>query len=189
MRILSDLDDVRLLPPSASIVETLNAISRYSVDVVLMDLDIPESGGLELITQLTQRPAPPRVVLLTKQSGHAYVTAAMARGASGYLLRTSTPEELTEAVRQVAAGRTYIQPDLAASLVSQRFAVKREKELTDRECDLLIHLARGATNQEIAAVLYLGEKTVRNALTRLFLKLEARNRTEAVSVAREAGYL
>lgn len=188
-RILGDMEDVRLLPPSATAAEALQSVANAAPDVVLMEVDLPDGGGLELVSQLTQRADPPRVVLLTTKSGHAYVTAAMARGAAGYVLRTASAEELKEAIRQVSTGGTYIQPALAASLTNQRFAIKRERELSERECDLLIHLARGATNQEIATSLFLGEKTVRNALTRLFHKLEARNRTEAVAIARDAGYL
>lgn len=188
-RILGESLEVRLVPSAASGSEAFSIAQTEAPDVILTEVDLPDADGLDLIGRLSGLGTHPRVVVLTRQSGHAYVTAAMARGAVGYLLRTSSPDELKESIRQVIVGNTYVQPSLAASLVGRRLGPQRDNELSERECACLIHLAKGATNQEIAAALFLGEKTVRNTLTRLFQKLGARNRTEAVAVGREAGYL
>lgn len=188
-RILGDLAEVYLLPSAATASEALEIAKHYSPDLVLTEVDLPDGDGLDLLSQLLLLPAPPQMIVLTRQAGQAYVTAAMARGAQAYLLRTSSPEELRESIHRVMAGHTYVQASLAASIVGRRLGPQRENELSDRECSVLIHLAKGATNLEIAALLFLGEKTVRNTLTRLFQKIGARNRTEAVAKGREIGYL
>lgn len=189
IRILGEMEGVVLLPSAASAREALQIAEEHMPDLVLTEVDMPEDDGLALLSRLAELPVKPQVVVLSRQIGHAYVTAAMARGAKGYLLRTSSPDELKESLQRVMNGQTYVQASLAASLIGRRLGPERKNELTERECLVLIHLAKGATNQAIADVLYLGEKTVRNTLTRLFHKLDARNRTEAVSIGRDAGYL
>lgn len=188
-RILGEFQQVRLLGAVASGNEAQEIAARERPDLFLTEIDLPDVQGLTLVQALTQVSARPQVIVLTRQSGHAYVTAAIGSGATGYLLRSSSPEELQEGIRSVLAGQTYVQPGLAAAMIGRRIGPQRERELTERECACLIHLAHGATNQEIAGALFLGEKTIRNTLTRLFQKLGARNRTEAVSLAREECYL
>lgn len=188
-RLVRDFPQVRLAAAAARGTQLLEAARSEAPDLVLMEVDLPGEDGLEVIGALGRLPRPPRVVVLSRQAGHAYVTAAFARGASGYLPRTAEPHEVWEALRAVLAGRRYVHPSLAAALLDRRLGAARDAELTERECSVLIHLGRGATNQEIARHLFLSEKTVRNSLTRLFHRLGARNRLEAVALARELGYL
>lgn len=188
-RILGEMREVRLLPSAASAEEALSSCRSEPPDLVLTEIDLPDMDGLDLIGRLVELQPRPLVIVLSRQGGHAYVTAAMARGAEGYVLRSSSADDLKEALLRVMSGQPYIQPSLASALMGRRLGPQRENELSERECTCLIHLSRGATNQEIARAVYLGEKTIRNILTRLFQKLGARNRTEAVSLGREFGYL
>lgn len=189
-RLVREFPEVQLAAATARGAQGLEAARVDGADLVLLELDLPGEDGLNVVAALGALPQRPRIVVLSRQTGHAYVTAALARGASGYVPRTAEPHEVREALRSVLAGRRYVHPSLAAAFLDRRLGPGRaEDELSDRECAILIHLARGATNQEIAAHLFISEKTVRNALTRLFWKLGARNRLEAVAAGRERGYL
>jgi DNA-binding NarL/FixJ family response regulator len=189
IRLVGEFPGVQLAAAAATAAEALAALQESGADLVLTDLDLPDHDGLEWLTLLTRLPHSPQVVVLSRQVGLAYVMSAMVRGARGYLPRSSAPADLREAFRRVQAGHIYVHPSLSAGLVGLKLGGASGRDLTDRECTLLVHLARGATNQEIAAALYISEKTVRNTLTRLFQKRGARNRTEGVAAGRELGYL
>jgi DNA-binding NarL/FixJ family response regulator len=188
-RLLRECSAVRLTAAAATAGQALAEVRTRLPDLVLTDVDLPDQDGLELISTLARMPQPPRVLVLSRQVGLAYVTAAIGRGARGYLPRTATAAELKEAIRHVVAGEVYIHPSLAVKLLGLKMAPEGARDLSDRECDLLLHLARGATNLEIAGALFISEKTVRNSLTRLFQRLRVRNRMEAVAAARELGYI
>lgn len=186
-RLLGDMAGVQIAAAASSAAEALPLAREVKPDLILTDLDLPREDGLELVSALVRLPFSPRVVVLTRQSGLAYVAAAMARGARAYLLRSASPVELREALRQVSGGQAYVHGSLAGAAL--RLKVGGHPDLGERDCALLVHLSRGATNQEVADALFVSEKTVRNALTRLFGRLRVRNRTEAVAAGRELGYL
>lgn len=184
-RVLEEGAGVKVLGATGTGDEAIAMARTLRPDVVLMELDLPDMAGLALLEEIARLPAKPLV--LSRQTGRAFITAAFARGAKGYVPRTAEPREVLEAIRMLHQGREYLHPALAPSLLPSRPG--EVTDLTDRDWSFLVLLARGATNGEIASTLYLSEKTVRNSLSLLFNKLGVRNRLEAVAVARERGYV
>ncbi len=187
-RLLREFDELCVMPPAASVVEGLDRMDTAMPDLVVTELDLPVDDGLAFVDSLCRLPNPPAVVVVSRQTGWAYVRAALERGARGYLPRTASPGELQEAIRRARSGQRYVHHALAANLLDMTIGAS-EQGLTERECALLVRIAQGDTNHEIAQALFLSEKTVRNALTRLFHKLRVRNRMAALAAARQQGYL
>ncbi len=171
-------------------------VERLRPDVVLMDVQMPGVDGLEATRRILGA-APPespvRVVILTTFDREDYLFEALRCGASGFLLKNSSPEDLVEAVRVVARGDALLSPEVTRKVVA-RFAttatappLSRPPELTDREFEVLVALARGASNTEIAGELFLGESTVKTHVSRVLAKLGLRDRTHAVVFAYENG--
>jgi DNA-binding NarL/FixJ family response regulator len=167
-------------------------------DVVLMDIRMPGRDGIAATREIRGMPRPPRVLLLTTFDLDEYVYAGLRAGAGGFLLKDALPDELTAAIRVVAAGESIIAPTATRRLV-ERFldtaagpdpAQRRSLEtLTDREREILALIARGLTNAEIADRLHLAEGTVRTHVGRLYTKLSLRDRVQAVILAYEAGLI
>jgi RNA polymerase sigma factor (sigma-70 family) len=176
--------------------EAVDAVRRTRPDVVLMDVRMPELDGLEATRRILADAAdPPRVIILTTFDLDQYVYAALAAGASGFLLKDVTPEHLVAAVRMVRTGDALLAPAITRRLV-ERFARRDEDssarhrdlaELTPREAEVLRLLARGLSNAELAAQLHLSEATVKTHVARILGKLHLRDRVQAVVVAYETG--
>ncbi|MFD1150307.1 response regulator [Saccharothrix hoggarensis] len=151
-------------------------------DVVLMDLRLGAGiDGVEATRRIRALPDPPQVVVLTTYDSDADVVRAVEAGATGYLLKDCPPDELAAAVRQAAAGRTVLSPDIAHRLLHRAPA----PAITRREVQILDHLARGLSNREIAKALFISEATVKTHLVRIFDKLGVDTRTAAVRTAVE----
>ncbi|WP_116101309.1 response regulator [Amycolatopsis thermalba] len=168
---------------------------RTGPDVVLMDVQMPGLDGLEATRRiLGDRPADAgvKVVILTTFDREDYLFEALRAGASGFLLKNASPEDLIESVRVVARGDALLSPAVTRRVIS-RFTTPapatghRPPELTDREFEVLVLMARGASNGEIAAELVLGETTVKTHVSRILRKLGLRDRTSAVVFAYEHG--
>jgi DNA-binding NarL/FixJ family response regulator len=165
-------------------------------DVVLMDIRMPVMDGLEATRAIVADPdASTRVVILTTFDLDEYVYAALASGASGFLLKETRPEVLADAVRTVVGGESLVAPGVLQRLV-QRFApaapsaeASRLTVLTGREREVLRVVGTGASNSEIAATLHLSESTVKTHLYRIFTKLQLRDRAQAVVLAYESGLM
>jgi DNA-binding NarL/FixJ family response regulator len=160
-----------------------------------MDIRMPELDGLEATRQLTGADGAPRVLILTTFDLDEYVYEAMKAGASGFLLKEVRPEQLADAVRVVAAGETLVAPAITRRLVEE-FVRRRPpgsgappevSELTERELEVLKLVARGLSNGEIAATLFLSEATVKTHITHVLSKLGLRDRVQAVVLAYESG--
>ena len=185
--------------------EAVAAVRRSLPDVVLMDIRMPGMDGLEATRRLLgtdgREPGPgpgaPRVIILTTYDLDQYVYAALAAGASGFLLKDVTPEHLAAAVRLVRSGDALLAPSITRRLV-ERFAVRDDRAatlhrdlsaLTRRELEVLESLARGHSNAELAARFHLSEATVKTHVARILAKLQLRDRAQAVIAAYETGLI
>lgn len=165
-------------------------VKAYAPDVVLMDVNMPGMTGLDVLLQLKANAPWVKVILLTVESDKKTLVKAIEIGADGYVLKGSSPKDLLESIYTVMRGDNYIDKALV-SLLFQKVSHAPQKakgafdELTERECDILKCLAKGMNNQEIASTLFLSEKTVKNNCTRIFKKLEVKDRVQATIYALE----
>ena len=171
----------------------LAAIPAANPDVVLMDLQMPNLGGVETTRRLKELAPSARVLMLTISGAEEDVLEAMLAGAVGYLVKGTTPEGLVAGIRAAASGGALLSPGIAAKLLGRlRTAPRSELQggaalLTDRELEVLELLARGKPNAEIARVLFLSPNTVRNHISNILSKLQISNRTEATAYAIRSG--
>jgi DNA-binding NarL/FixJ family response regulator len=190
--ILSAAPDIEVVGEAADGSAASVMVRRERPDVVLLDVRMPGVDGLTAARDLLADAAAPwRVVMLTTFDLDEYVYAALAAGASGFLLKDVPPERLVAAVRQVHDGDVLLAPDITRRLVA-RYAQPRGgpdplAPLTHRERDVLALIARGLSNVEIASALHLGEATVKTHVGRILAKLDLRDRAQAVVAAYEAG--
>ncbi|MGH3392543.1 MAG: response regulator [Actinomadura sp.] len=157
-------------------------------DVILMDLRMPGGGGVEAISELVRRGRRGKVLVLTTYDTDADVLPAIEAGATGYLLKDAPRDELFAAVRAAADGRVVLSPAVAARLVS-RVRTPAAEPLSAREREVLRLVARGTSNREIAAGLFISEATVKTHLTHIYGKLGVKDRAAAVAVGYERGIL
>lgn len=168
--------------------------SELAPDVVIMDIRMPGTDGLEATKEITGGDDAPRVLVLTTFEVDEYVYEALRSGASGFVLKRVPPPELIEAVRMVSSGESLIFPAMTRKLI-ERFAPQPERpspspiDLTERETEVLKLLASGKSNQEISDELFVGTETVKTHVRSVLLKLGARNRTQAVIIAYESGFV
>ncbi|MEH0827134.1 MULTISPECIES: response regulator [Micromonospora] len=195
-RMILTAGGVDVVAEAATGAEAVDAVRRTRPDVVLMDVRMPEFDGLEATRRiLTGAVAAPRIIILTTFDLDQYVYAALAAGASGFLLKDVTPEHLVAAVRMVQDGDALLAPAITRRLVRrfarrdpQTAAVHRDlATLTRRETEVLRLLAGGLSNAELADALHLSEATVKTHVARILAKLGLRDRVQAVVVAYETG--
>jgi DNA-binding NarL/FixJ family response regulator len=167
------------------------AAARLRPDVMLIDLRMPGVDGLTAIERIAAMPRPPRMVALTTFDLDEYVRRALRAGAVGFLVKSAAPEELADMVRVAAAGNVVLSPVAAQRLLTgagpRRSAREVCANLTEREREVLEGLAEGWPNHRIGRRLHLSEATVKGYVSRLLVKLNCANRTEAALLAREAG--
>lgn len=191
--------DFDVVAEAASGEEAVELTARLAPDLVLMDLRMPGIGGVEATRRIVsgqsdpdRSPAPTRVLVFTTYEDDDQILAAVAAGASGYLLKAAPADELLAGVRAVAAGQTVLAPSIAAQLVARASDRRDDPEpprLTAREAEILALVATGLSNPEIAARLVIGESTVKTHLLHVFEKLDVSDRTRAVTRAMELGLL
>jgi len=192
--ILEAQDDLEVVAEAADGAEAVAAAAQHRPDVVLMDVRMPGVDGLEGIRRLLAAGSTARVLVLTTFDVDAYVYEAMRLGASGFLLKDAPPAALCDAVRVVAVGETLVAPTVVRRLVERFVSAPlpgaddaRLARLTDREREVLSLVARGLSNAEIAARLYLSEATVKTHVGRVLTKAGLRDRAQAVVLAYETG--
>jgi DNA-binding NarL/FixJ family response regulator len=188
--------------PDIEVVETahdgaagVEAVVRHRPHVVLMDLRMPGVDGLTAIARIAALPEPPAVVALTTFDADQYVIRALRAGAAGFLVKSTPPEDLIGLVRVAADGHTVLSPAAARRLVAASSdehanhdrALALIRELTDRESDVLTCLGEGLSNAQIAKRLFLSETTVKGYVSRILVKLDCENRTQAGLIAYDAG--
>lgn len=175
--------------------EAVDRARRLAPDVILMDVRMPDLDGIAATRELTRTASAARVLILTTFEQDEYVFGALRAGASGFLLKRARPEELIAAVHTVAAGDSLLSPSVTRRVI-ERMAQQPTPELGDqgkldrltpREREVLELIARGMSNREIAAALTVEESTVRTHLKRTLMKLDLRDRVQAVIFAYETG--
>lgn len=199
LRILLELEsDFEVVGEAENGAEALEAYTQLSPDVILMDIRMPEMDGVEATRRLREIDPNAKVIILTTFDDNEYVFEGLRAGALGYLLKDVSGDELADAIRKVAAGGSMIEPSVARKVVAEfaRLAPatsEATKELieplSDREIEILKLVSQGLTNKEIAGKLFLAEGTVKNYVTSILQKIDARDRTQAAIRARELGLL
>jgi DNA-binding NarL/FixJ family response regulator len=194
--LLAAQPDIIVVGDAADGAQAVAAVAEHDPDVVLMDVRMPVMDGLEAVRRiLAGRPERPRVLMLTTFDLDDYVYEALRAGASGFLLKDAPAADLVHGVRVVAAGEALLAPSVTRRLIAD-FAARRPADrpapqavtaLTPRETDVLRLVARGLSNQEIAAELVLAEQTVKTHVSRILTKTGLRDRAQAVVLAYESG--
>lgn len=194
---LAEADDITVVGEASDGESAVEVVSETDPDVVLMDIRMPGVDGIEATARLTDKADRPRVIILTTFEIDEYVFDALQAGASGFLLKRATPDELVHAVRTVAGGEALLSPSVTQRLIEEfrrddtrlsDLEIRLER-LTDRERDVLVHVARGLSNQELSETLFIAESTVKTHIKRLLMKIEARDRVQAVVMAYQSGLM
>jgi DNA-binding NarL/FixJ family response regulator len=186
---------IEVLGEAGDGVEAVSLARELKPDVVLMDVRMPKLDGIAATRLLVQEPEPPRVLVLTTFDLDEYVFGALRAGASGFLLKDAPEEQLLAAIRVAADGGALFSPGVTRRLI-ERFAQLGETagpsavdELSPRELEVLRLIARGLTNAEIATQLVVSEHTIKTHVARILQKLDLRDRTQAVILAYECGFV
>jgi DNA-binding NarL/FixJ family response regulator len=182
--LLGEEADIEVVGEAADGADGVSLARDLTPDLVLMDLRMPGMDGASATAAITA--AGGRVLVLTTYDTDADILRAVEAGATGYLLKDTPREQLVDAVRAAARGETVLAPPIAAKLMRQ---VRGHDQLTPREIEVLGLVGRGLSNGDIARELFIGEATVKTHLLRIFGKLDVDDRTRAVTVAMERGYL
>lgn len=191
MTLLNDQPDMEVIGEASTAAEAVHSVETLLPDVVLMDIRLPGEGGIEATRQVTAKFPSVKVVMLTSFADDELVMRAINAGAMGYVLKQVGNEELIRAIQAAARGEALLDPSTTARLLSRVREAERKaeedafRELTDREMDVLMHLAKGKTNAEIGRLLNLSEKTVGNYVSNMLEKLQLGNRIELAAYAYE----
>ena len=199
--LLDSADDIDVVGEAADGAEAVALVQRERPDVVLMDIRMPEVDGIEATRRIVGSPSTARtkVLILTTFDLDEYVFEALHAGASGFMLKDTLPVDLLAAIRVVAAGDALLAPKVTRRLIEQFTAAGSEEaasgpgpnariaELTDREREILLAVASGCSNAEIAKAMFISHATVKTHVSRLLTKLDARDRAQLVMIAYESG--
>lgn len=200
---LAQEPDLDVVGEAADGNEAITKAAALKPDVIVMDLSMPVLGGIEATRQIRRQQPDVAVLILTAYDDDDNLLAAMAAGASGYVLKDVAPSELAEAVRACARGDGYLNPVIAAKVLTRLGAANGssqgssprvvkgadDKGLTPREFEVLEQIAVGASNRDIAQRLFISESTVKNHVTNIFRKLAVTDRTQAVLYALKQGWV
>ncbi len=194
--LLSLCDDVEVVAEADDGEHALGMLEQVRPDVLLLDMRMPRMNGLELLQRLQRENRVPPTIILTTFDDDQLVLQGIQAGAMGYLLKDVSLEQLTDAIRQVAEGRSLVQPAVTQRLLRGLQAMNNEfsslekpEELTEREMEILRLMATGFSNKEIATSLHVAEGTVKNHVSNILSKLGVRDRTRAVLKAFELGWM
>jgi DNA-binding NarL/FixJ family response regulator len=196
--VLSAQRDIEVIGEATTGEEAVVLVAQLRAQVALMDLRMPVLDGVKATRRITASVPSCRVIVLTTFDDDEEVFDALRAGAVGYLLKDSPPERIAEAIRAAARGESFLQPCIAAKLVTEFSRLSRSRladkprllePLSDRECQVLQQLAEGKSNKEIGVALSLAEGTVKNHLSNIFGKMGVLDRTQAALMARELGLL
>ena len=185
---LSGEKDFEVVGEATNGLEAVDLTGRLSPDVVLMDLRMPEMDGVEAISRIKDHYPDTQILVLTTYESDSDIFRALEKGATGYMLKDAPREDIFEAIRAAAEGKSPLAPDVAARLV-QRVRQPPEELLSTREIEILESVAQGASNKDIAKQLWISDTTVKSHILHIFNKLEVTDRTSAVTVALRRGII
>ncbi|MFC6881272.1 response regulator [Actinomadura yumaensis] len=191
--------DLEVAGEAADGAEVPGQVARLRPDVILMDVRMPKLDGIQATRRiLATAPEPPKIIVVTTFENDEYVYDALKAGANGFLLKRTRPEEILQAIRMVANGDSLLFPAAIRALAAEHApsggagpapGAPWHGRLTEREADVLRLMAKGRSNAEIAAELYVSPQTVKTHVGNLLGKLQARDRTQAVILAYETGFI
>jgi DNA-binding NarL/FixJ family response regulator len=192
---LEDEDDIEVIAEANNGLEAVRLAQERQPDVAILDIRMPEMTGVEATRRIKAQSPGVRVLVLTAYDDDPYVFAVLQAGADGYVLKTSSADELVRAVRTVHSGSPALSPEVAGKVIQQvtsgkpAGAVEQVEALTQRELDVLRLAARGMTNREIGHELGISHRTVQGHLASVYQKLGVNSRTEAVTEALRRGWI
>jgi DNA-binding NarL/FixJ family response regulator len=192
---LEDEDDIEVIAEANNGLEAVRLAQEHQPDVAILDIRMPEMTGVEATRRIKAQSPGVRVLVLTAYDDDPYVFAVLQAGADGYVLKTSSADELVRAVRTVHSGSPALSPEVAGKVIQQvtggkpAGAVEQVEALTQRELDVLRLAARGMTNREIGHELGISHRTVQGHLASVYQKLGVNSRTEAVTEALRRGWI
>jgi DNA-binding NarL/FixJ family response regulator len=178
-QLFATTDDIELVATAANGVEASDRVEEFGPDVVLMDLTMPEMDGVEATRPIAERFPDSHVLVLTSFSDQTRILDALEAGADGYLLKHAEPDDIADAIREVHAGGSPLDPKAARTLLESRRTTRSEPQLTDREREVLLLVRDGLANKQIARRLGIAERTVKAHLTSVFQRLGVTDRTQA----------
>lgn len=182
--------DIEVIGEAKNGLEAVALAETLQPDIVLMDLVMPEMDGIQATRHIKARQPRIQVLMLTSFSDRDHVLPAIEAGAAGYQLKDIEPDDLVESIRQIMQGEHILHPEISTSLEQEpveEFAPHRLHPLTPREQDVLAELTKGKSNREIAAALFVTEKTVKTHISNIFTKLAVQDRTQAALYAVKHG--
>ena len=190
--VLAAESGLRVVGEASSCAEAWSMLLNVRPDVVLVDLMLDDGTACDLMQKLQAKGIAAQILVYTAHAGEAQVLETLRTGASGYLIKGSTPQRLIDAIHTVAGGGSYLDPAIASQVMgrvgsAQERRSAHSRELTDREFTVLNSLVQGKRNKDIAGELFITERTVKYHVNALFTKLRVQNRTQAVRAAVEQG--
>jgi len=183
--IIRNQPNMQLIGEASNGREAIQLFRELRPDITLMDLRLPDMSGIDAMIAIRAEFPEARIIMLTTFEGDVEVQRALQAGARSYLLKSMPPKDLTEAIRQVHAGKKRIPPEVASHL-AEHFS---DEILSAREIEVLKHVARGNRNREIGELLFISEETVKVHIKHIMEKLGANDRTQAVSIAVRRGIM
>ncbi len=183
--IINNQPDMLLVAEASNGREAIQKYREHQPDVTLMDLRLPDMSGIDSMIAIRSEFPEARIIMLTTFEGDVEIQRSLEAGARGYLLKSMPPKDLAEAIRQVHGGKKRIPPELAAQLAEHL----GDEALTEREIEVLRHIAGGNRNRDIADQLFISEETVKVHIKHIMEKLGAADRTQAVAIAVRRGII
>lgn len=193
--ILDVEDDIVVVGEARDGADAVRKVAQLAPDVVLMDVQMPDMDGIAATERIVAEHPATRVVILTTFDDDEYLFASLEAGASGFLLKNCPPDELVQAIGRAAQGHSLLAPEVTQRVIERSTARgPRERDprletLTDRERDVLVAMAKGQSNAEIAAGLFVSNATVKSHVSSILAKVQARDRVQAVILAHESGLM
>lgn len=183
--IINSQPDIKVVANAATGAEAVVRFREHQPDITLMDLRLPDMSGIDVMFAIRTEFSEARVIMLTTSEGDAEIQRALRGGARGYMLKSTPPQNLLDAIRQVYAGKTIMSPEAASQLAEHM----SDQPLTSREVEVLRHVAGGNRNRDIADTLSISEETVKVHLKHIMEKLGASDRTQAIAIAVRRGIM